>query len=169
MLLKNLRNKFNIYNTRQRISIAGLIDKKNLKHAIIALVASLTSLLFFYVFQRSIFTNMIIEFLLFYSIANFVIAITTFGLIYFIFRGEKFINLQDTFTVFLFYFFFANEVCLTLIIYNKIKFLGIYVPIGDCPWKGIRLAFTFVFLSTFLSLSLSFNRISTYINKQIKK
>jgi hypothetical protein len=169
MLLKNLRNKLSISNIRQKMSIAGLIDKKNLKHAIIALVASLTSLLFFYVFQHWIFTNMIIEFLLFYSVANFILAITTFGLIYFVFRGERFINLQDTFTIFLFYFFFANEVCLTLIIYDKIRFLGIYVPIGDCPWKGIRLAFTFVFLSTFLSLSLSFNKISAYINKQIKK
>jgi len=105
MTLKNLQNKFYNSNTRLKTCITGLIDKKRLKHAVVAIAASFTSLLFFYTFQKAIFTHMIIEFLLFYSVANFVLAIMTFGLIYFVLRGEKFIDLQDTFTVFLFYFF----------------------------------------------------------------
>jgi hypothetical protein len=148
--------------------LRSLFTLKHLKHVFIASLAGAFSLLVFYLLRDIIFHNMIIEFLIFYSLLNFMIAIATFGLVYFVLRGKKFIDLQDTFTVFLFYFFFMNELLLTLILYDRLQFLGIYVPLGDCPWKWLRLTFTFVFLSTFLSLSVSFKSISAYINKRNK-
>jgi hypothetical protein len=136
---------------------------------ILIFLAVLLSLGFFYITRNTLFRGVIVEFLIFYSLANFVIALIMCALVCYIFKNNKFNTLKISLLLLLFTFFFSNEIFLVCIMYNKLTFIGIYVPLGYCPWKGLRLAFTVVFLSTFVSIGLSFRKILRYFEKEDKQ
>jgi hypothetical protein len=160
IMMKTIKNKINI-----TILWFSQIFKFDIFYLILFIIAVTLSILFIRSGRNTFFMSGItIELLLFYSIANFIFALVTFSFFSLFFINIKYAAIRNQMAFFFFVFFFSNEVILALIVYDKLVFLGIHVPLGACPWSYIRLTFTMIFLSTFLTLSLSFNSLSRYLD-----
>jgi hypothetical protein len=122
------------------------------------------------IFKNQLFTNMTKEYILVYSLSNYFLALVFFVVLQVIIHKLSISNSKKHFfTIFTLNFFVLNEVVFILLLYDQLIIFDIFVPLGDCPWKHLRIAITILFIITVYGMYKQPNYLKHVLDYCIKK